>query len=419
MNSHVVKKISIFSLVFFLLSCNFQNNPQDKEILPSTLYTPTSILENPTLITTPSSISQNQFKKINDSWISKQECVQIIENPLQALSNHAGNLIVNGNNAAYILNIPSKRINELPQLEGVSSSYNSDDFKSSPDSTMVAFIESYVGQDGKSIVKRKLRIINKNLNFERLETWSAEWQWSISWLNNQELSMLIPDKLKRLFILNVFNGEIKEIDTSYIPENIDYVSSSWYIFGSPIVYFNSDVTKSIFPVGSNKISLWDVERQAELWEGENIDYVENGNAVWSFDGNIAIIVVAKHTHEEIVVIDFVDMTTEVIPLRHYANIEDFSLSPNGKVIGVWVSDDIYGFSQQKLILIDLSNKTIIDICIESTVFDFHPIWLDNKNFSIAANNYGENKVLLINIDDLIANTLIIDNVEPVAWLKTD
>jgi tricorn protease-like protein len=172
----------------------------------------------------------------------------------------------------------------------------------------------------------------------------------------------------------------------------------------------------VYPDNGDKIILWDVVESRELWSGTTKEFTNSSNAAWSQDKRRLIVATVNNDSEKLVYFmfenDYVEI--ELIPLPYFKNIELFSMSPDGRYISTWVAKDI--FSTPELLLIDLDELKIVELCIEVN-FMFPPVWsYDSKYVGVSGYTESGSETVIYSVDNLRPYKIPLKDVNLIAWL---
>jgi hypothetical protein len=372
---------------------------------------------------TPTFTNSKPAPTTTSTWNVQKKCLGVESQPLADRPKLSGMLILSGSNKTYVLNLDNGLMNLFPTSQGASVHMYSDDFAVSPDNQFAAYVENYFSSSG--LKSRYLRLIDGDLYRYMMPAWIADWQWIIGWVDNQRLAIWLPKRVDgTVFILEPRSGSWKELPPSFPIQNDKYVYSAWYVWGQPLVYYDATMTKVVYPSNGNKIVLWDIQSQSELWSGRIEEYESSSNAIWSSDSRRVIISTTNENKQEGLV--SIDLTTDKgvestkIPLGSFINVEQFSLSQNNRYIAVWASPDEYGFERENLILVDMDKQETTDLCIKRGGYFYRPIWSpDGTQLLVAMDSKPGSTLVLIDISRNRAYKMDIHDVEPVGWLQSN
>jgi hypothetical protein len=417
--NHWIFHFCIFVLFLPLfLACSSQN---DKQPLSSTsenlekaqvLYLTATITQKPTAAFTAESPTPT-----DQNWVKEQVCLAREAN----INNHSldGKIILSGQQNTYIYNISTNSTSKFPTTSGGYVGLYSEDFHLSPNGKWLAYVESYTNETYQTQFRR-LRLINGDLIPILPSGWDADWQWILGWIDDNWLAVWLPhQEAGTIVILNPFTAKTQLLSTGFSFPEPRYKASSWYIWGRPRLFFSPDLTKVIFPNDAKGV-LWDIAAQKELWSGNIYEYAESDNAKWSQDSKYAVIVVSKPSGEKLYLYDVEKEQATHIPLVGYGGIGEFSLSPDGQKIAIWVTPDFLGGEPKELMVIDLERKTITDICVRSSAAGTsQPVWssLDTAIFvtSVAWED-STNAVAMIDLNKHAIAPILFDKAKVAGWI---
>lgn len=251
--------------------------------------------------------------------------------------------------------------------------------------------------------------------------WDEKWiSPSFGWFDKDRLLMipLAEAEFGTVILFNPFTGEQQEIRNSF-PGLLNtqlYRSHSW---NSARVIYDPTLSRAIYLSSDPEIGivLWDLETQQELWRfTEPLMMVRP--PVWLPDGKSFIFVAPVDSDKEYFELRIVSRDGQMSQLIDLAFFGETSghlkLSSDGRYLAF---GDGLSYSQQRLILVDLTTRRIIDYCITDDPGIYLPIWSpDGKQFLLFHSNPTYN--LLV---DVASGTLTQFDISfaPVGWLTIE
>jgi hypothetical protein len=419
--NHWIFHFCIFVLFLPLfLACSSRNdkkpllnqNPTSENLEKAQVYLTATITQKPTPTFTaksPTPTAQN--------WMKEQVCLAREAN----ISNYSldGKVILIGQQSTYVHDISTSSSIKFPRISGGYVGLYSEDFHLSPNGKWLAYIENYTNETYQT-QSRRLRLISGDLIPILPSGWDADWQWILGWIDDNWLAIWLPhQEAGTITVLNPFTAKTQLLSTGFTFPESRYKASPWYIWGRPKLFFSPDLTKVIFP-NADKGVLWDVVAQKELWSGNIYQYAESDNAKWSQDGKYAVIIVSKSSGEKLYLYDAVKKQATHIPLAGYEGIGEFSFSPDGQKIAIWVTPDFLGWEPKELMVIDLERKTITDTCVHSSaVVTSQPVWSSlHTNMFITSVTWQNpvSAVAMIDLSKYVITPVLFDKVKVAGWI---
>jgi len=254
-----------------------------------------------------------------------------------------------------------------------------DDILISPDSKLLAYLDRYVGPDGRGTDKWVFRIVKPNGYLMVLQNWIFDVREILGWASNSEIVLKVYSDGIKYIVYNPFTGEWQEIviDTNivYNPYEEEIIST----FGSGD-YFNPNM---IFFQTLDGNKLYDVRTWKKLLD---IDLGYAANCSWSPDlASIIIIPYIDGNQENLYVIrnDEVFLKLNVIStgLNTESNewISGQTWSPNSQkfIVNSW----------NKLAIMNLETFELRRICINydpefEISYPYSFIWSPDSRFLI-------------------------------------
>jgi Tol biopolymer transport system component len=306
-----------------------------------------------------------------------------------------------------------------------------------------------VSPDGKHIV-----YMHSNASNEKVVVATADGKtvWSQitdsflwNWFDNERLvNLLVPKSgSPSLILLNPFSGERQELRADY--PNSEMFSNEWYARwrytrgGLPI--YDPMLTRVIYPQTRAQsestgwpIVLWDTKENKIVRKIETMDYWGE-TPIWMPDGKQFIIAANMDSNENPASAkEFfaVNRDGEVKQLTHFKEyyqeiniLDNYSLSPNGKLLAFWISAKPSQFDDVRLAVLNIENGDVTNYCIKGDPFlDIEttppgPIWSpDSTQLLVVSRNPQDAKIRRIVLMDLVRNyaAQIAEDVEPVGWM---
>lgn len=423
----MIKRFLIPILLFLLASCKMGSNavviptvtPMSQETsMPTNLLTST-----PTIIDTPT-VSPDAMG---------YQCLNVANHPP---TNYVlkGTLAYNNddNTDAFLWNNDTKNVYRFPREEG---------------DRLLAF---EVSPDGKHIVywhssETKNQAVVATADGQPIWSYVAVSQLLSTWFDNERLINLeVSENGDRvLFLLNPFSGERQELRADY--PNSEMFSNEWYARwrytkgGLPI--YDPMLTRVVYPESHSQtkgsgwpIVLWDTEADKIIARIKTMDYWGE-TPIWTPDGQQFIIAANMASNETLSSTkEFfaVSRDGEVRPLTHFMeyyqeiNIPDnYTLSPNGKLLAFWISAKPGQFDDLRLAVLNIENGDVTNYCIKGDPFlDVEttppgPIWSpDSTQLLVVSRNPQDTNIRRVVLVDLVREyaAQIGEDIEPVGWM---
>jgi hypothetical protein len=353
--------------------------------------------------------------------VTKNSC-PIIETDLQKGSLSTGIIIyLSQSNELYSLS--SKDSENHPFLTALWYR-NFGVFHGSPDHKWVAFDATKYDQQG-NYIGLELGLTTGDGRELKIIPWNNSWNLNVDdWLDNDRL-ILSPEPSTphgTILLYNPFTNKQQEIKPTF-PDTFDYLLYRTNTWNSEHVLYDPTLKRVIYlsSKGVFSIILWNLEIGRELWRFSD-PYMSNQQPVWSPDGTYFIFVApvkdgSDNFEFHKVSKDGVEsrLIDQKFPLSVYV---PFVLSPDGRYLAYVQIQPNY---HQRLLLITLPSKQIIDYCISAGVI-YTPIWSpDSRQLTMvidgATSPFPEIPRFNI-IVDIAANKVILINesIFPEGWL---
>lgn len=298
-------------------------------------------------------------------------------------------------------------------------------FSVSPDRKRLAYETrgiDYNIDSGVAVSKYSRLVVVSNQGVE-VKSYSKEektdWANLIGWLDNTRL-MIVKSPQRYgphpLILLNVDNGEEKELEWTYPDKFVDTASVYWWgKYTLPLTVYNADLSLVAYPQGGSVV-LWDLQSQqviasvkvpwgrshAPLWLPDDRQFIINMDLSDSFDSppKEELASVSADSGE-------IKQLTHLLDAYEYINIGQYSASTDGRYIAIWfqptnseywaapparpleIADTIY-----HLAIYDTVAQQTQLYCVQTIAPTYEPVWAPAENqllvggFLDNPNDYG-------------------------------
>jgi len=395
-------------------------------LIPST--TPTDTQTPTPLFPTVTAIVYSQIAI--SATVMTTQCLEITDG-LGARTAPPGVLVFSndGNKGAFLWNMQTGDKIDLPYKEGEYLT----GFDVSPDKTRLVYW--YSSDDGiKTIIAKA----------DGQLIWSGAGDW-YTWLDNDRLAALFPEPDKESFywgLLNPFTGERAELHNDFPYFVLSPVYPQWYV--APVAIYDPTLTRAVFPGYTQWVPhgergypliLWDLETGQALARLITMDGY-GGTPIWSPDGSQFIIATkldpkdAAHydPHDGFYSVSREGEARQLAYFPGMAIWDGYSLSPDGRQVAFWISDESKWWEIAHLAVLDTITGEVTNYCIADTAPDHgrsQIIWSPDSKWLLTtvpdpASKYPPDSgiqwnTILVNLVQGWAAT-IAENVDPVGWM---
>jgi hypothetical protein len=323
-----------------------------------------------------------------------EECIQIEENI-------PADLILSGvwvrNEAIPYLENLDEHVDYIVPLEGgglFSTSYG--DMAISPDGKYLAYIDKYYDPENHNIEKRILRIIKSSGHSLSMDYWVEDWQWIISWVDNQSLAIFTSKR--EIILLNPFTGEWKEFQK---PDWLIYSDRYWEI--PPL--FSPRLDQVLVRLEYNNQEIKSLQTGDVVWQ---TDY--SGHSSWSADGSVLAVVSSKLINlikdgEQVIEYDISNIGIDSVFYQ--------ALSPNGQKI------ILKTYEPPRYFIFYNTQPMLKELCINGLNLWKEPFWSPDNRFIVQEGykSYYEKIDLLIDTQEMRAYKFTSGQYQhPLIWL---
>ena len=417
--------ILLFSL-FVLISCKGGNNVVASRATHISTQPPT-VITGLTLTPTQSSTPTVSTE------VMHYQCLEIT-NDLPVGASLRGVIAYNGDNNlyAFLSNQETFDTYLLPREEGDTLWQ----FGVSPDGKYLKYIHSSVRTSDDQLV---ITTPDGQPIWSQV-TDSINWEW----FDHERLVDLefLDDGTHTLSLFNPFSEEQQELQADF-PDSTMF-SPEWYGHwyymrrGSPI--YDPTLTRVLFPATANEnkeewpISIWNTETNLEVSRIITKDYW-GAIPLWTPDGQQFIIATKMDSDvtgpppNEFFAISRDGVVKQLTRFTNgftEVNITDnYSLSPNGKLLAFWITAKPSPFQNPQLAVLNIETNEVTNYCIKGDPFADNaaepapPIWSpDSTQLLVISRIPEDTKVRLVVVADIENNYAVQINqdVEPVGWM---
>jgi len=260
----------------------------------------------------------------------------------------------------------------------------------------------------------------------------AGWEGRIAWLDNQRLVLtyLAPTDQANvvedeMLVLNPFTGSQRILTLTFPdvydgPENHDPV------------HYSPSLTRVVYltGVGDDTFKLLDIQQKKPLLVWTEFKGYEQNIPRWSPDGKKFIIygilgelrVIPTDLHYTLYLVDNDGNSSELVSRHADFWIEDYFWSPSGRYLALLLRGTAPdGYSDDRLAILDLQTKEIVDECVEFRGMPYSDpplIWSPDETQILLDDQYSEDHMRVILVD-LAKGTAfpIAEDMAAVGWMK--
>lgn len=431
------RKVTLFGLLFLLVSCQGIATPGASQATDSPVLPQGSSTSSPTISNnaTPNSICPEIEPDLSSRQRPKGSLVMV---PASTISSDA-----------YLWNFEIG--NQKPLVESRIVPGFGSGFTVSPNGKWLA----YSTQDGNK-GDIFLKVANSEGQPVATFPWKDDWDGVSHWLDNENLAIIEQVKTPDIWlpyvqqVFNPFTGKIKTLPANF-PEPYDVNPNlEWQNQG--LAVYNPTLTSVAYAGWPADIVLMDVQAKKITYRISGVAIAESIPR-WAPDGKHFVISTrdltdSENQNSELYLIGpdkqpelktgtpFFEITEssgdyDWGQLTHFgksykrASILYYDWSPNGRYIAMWLMEDFkqYDYDRAILKILDTTTLDVQDYCLTSTIYTglgYIPlVWAsDSKQLVVETADDKDPKysiVVLIDIQDHWV-TKIAENVSPVGWM---
>jgi hypothetical protein len=269
--------------------------------------------------------------------------------------------------------------------------------------------------------------------------WDENWLDMVGWAGNSYMMIDVrkEEALYSLLTYNPFTGKQEELIPEDYPDVDPFVETGMDMWGYHFMFSNlmpsPDSNLLVYPqrLETNKgyqwfYTLWDRQSNQALAKVETVAYFFN-EPLWTADGEQFVILVNYRWvdwKEDSSIDEFfsVSRNGEIRQLTHFdqnMNIGTYSLSPNGRYLAFWVSEDP-NVTNYLLAVLNIETGMVVNYCVPGSSLNVpsSPIWSIDSRYIAVDNYYATNAHRTILVDTQASWAAVVDEaVSPFGWLK--
>jgi hypothetical protein len=375
------RRISIYisSLIIVLLQLSgCTPNMENPEQTPATL-TPSALL--PAIANTPSPVPTNDTnptptKPSSTQILLKEKCPPI-EEEISPDINLSGVWI--RNRANPLLENLEERVRYKVPLEGGAAL---DAIFISPDGMLLAYLDRFVGTNGRGTDKWELKILKSNGHLILLKNWVFDVREILGWANNSEVVLKIYSKGTKYILYNPFSGGWSEIIINYNVVRNPYVNDlilrPW-----PNHYFHP---RKMFFTTVDGIAFYNLETWKKILD---VDFGYTAKITWSPDLSRVLVVPSIDRDSQnlyLIENDEIALKLNIINAGLAANRSEVTYhvlwSPDGRKFVIRTSS--------KLAIMNLDTLELKGICLDDWASHISGFWSPDSQFIVTHySGYGD------------------------------
>jgi hypothetical protein len=273
-----------------------------------------------------------------------------------------------------------------------------------------------------------------------------------NWFDNERLIHLefLEDGTHNLQLFNPFTGERQDLRADF-PDSEMFASNPsplpspphWKYSkgGSPV--YDPTLTRVVYPGVAKEtteewpIVIWDVNVEQPLAQFVTKDYW-GGTPLWTPDGNEFVFATklnSKDPHPPANEFLAISRDGEARQLTHFTDYfeetritDNYSMSPNGKLVAFWIQAAPSPFESAQLAVLDLVTGVSTNYCVKGDPFPNNahgqeslitPVWSPDSSQLLVISHPTDNQQLTqVVVVDIVNNyaAQINQDVEPVGWM---
>lgn len=268
---------------------------------------------------------------------------------------------------------------------------------------------------------------------------AVDWDW----FDNERLVYLESSEngTHRFLLLNPFSGEQKHLPADF-PGSEAFSSDMvghWFLATRGVPIYDPTLTRAVYPVIEDKqkwpaIILWDTQANKDVAQIVTVDYWGN-TPLWTPDGKQFIIATNMDTTKPLATAQelfAVSRDGQIRQLTHFMDyyqgieiLDDYSLSPNGKLLAFWITVKPSQFDNPRLAVLNIETGEVTNYCIKGDPFADNaaypdlPVWSpDSTQLLVISRPPEDTKVRRVVVVDIGNNyaAQINQDMEPVGWM---